>query len=143
MAVFDNSVEQMIKEIEKEFNNMPWYEKLEIYFYRAFRGPIHFFRYDLWIGLKNFWRYKAVIWNHRWWDYSYADNVVEELYKERAENWKYSHHVNGDKEEKELKIIVELFERMNETETFTQNEDKEDILRKEIYQRIARKRYWD
>ena len=133
-----------IEDFEKRMKDqLTWYDEVEIFLYRMFRTPWHFFRYDLWIGLKNFWRYKKVIWRHRWWDYAYADDVIHELYKERADNWKHSHHVNGDKEEAELKIIVELFRRMIEVETATQDGDQEDRYRKEIYRRIARKRYWD
>ena len=137
------NIDKMIKELEQEEADFTVLDKIDIWVHRTFGGFIDFFRYDLKAGLQNFWRYKKVIWRHRWYDYSFADDVVAELYKDRVENWHKNHYVNGDKDEVELKIIVELFKRLEDAEYLVVRDDPEDKIRKEIYQRIARKRYWD
>lgn len=136
-------LDEMIKEWSELEDNYTMWDKVVIFFYRTFGNVIDFFRYDLVQGLKNFWHFKKVIWRHRWWDYSYTDDLVEEAYKIMAENWHKNHYVGGDKDEKELKHIVGLFKKKREIDTFTVDDDEEDIIRKEIYRLIARKRYWD
>jgi len=137
------NIDKMIKELEQEEADFTVLDKIDIWVHRTFGGFKDFFRYDLKAGLQNFWRYKRVIWRHRWYDYSFADDVVAELYKDRAENWHKNNYVNGDKDEVELKIIVELFKRLEDAEYLVVQDDPEDKIRKEIYERIARKRYWD
>lgn len=138
-----NSIDDSIAELEKKEDNFDIIDKVEIKLHRLFGGIYGFFRYDLIQGLKNFWRFKKVIWRFRWWDYGFSDDLTNEAYKVMAENWHKSHYVGFEKDEKELKIIVELFKRMKETNTFTIDEDEEDKIRKDIYQRIARKRLWN
>ena len=135
---------ETIEESMKHFyQELKWYDKVEIFLCGLIRVPWNFVRYDFWNGIKNFWRYKAVIWRHRWYDYSLADDVMAEMYKDRLENWKYSYHLHAHEDEKYLKIIVELFKRLKETDTLTVEDDEEDRIRKEIYRLIARKRLWD
>jgi len=137
------NIDKMIKQLAQEESELTVLDHIEIWIYQRFGNFIDFWRYDFIAGLKNFWRYKRVIWRHRWYDNSFADDVVAELYKDRAENWHKSMHLYAEKDEKELKIIVELFKRLEDAEYLVVTDDPEDKIRKEIYERIARKRYWD
>lgn len=145
LRVYDRAldIDELIKEMEKMDENRTIWEKIEIWYYQVFGRGWDFFRYDLIQGIKNFWFFRKVVWRYRWYDYSFTDAVVEQAYKGMSENWHKNHYVGGDKDEKELKIIVALFDRMKDTSTLTAEGDEEDKIRKEIYRLIARKRYWD
>jgi len=138
---YDNRFDEIIKELEN--NHYSVFDKIEIFFYRNFGNTYDFFRYNLIQGIKNFWRFKKVIWRHRWYDYSFSDDVVEECYKIMAENWYKSHYIGGDKDELELIHIVELFEKMNNIEPDVYYIDEEGALRENIYKLIGENRYWD
>jgi len=133
----------IFKELELAESELNTLDHIDIWFHRTFGGFIDFFRYDLPQGIKNFWYYRKVIWRHRWYDYGFADDVVRRLYEDRSENWHKSHYVGFEKDALQLDIIVELFKRLEDAEFLTVEDDPEDKIRKEIYRRIARKRYWD
>lgn len=145
LRVYDKviDIDEVIKLMEEQEDNYTLWDKIDIAYHRAF-GRIHdFFKYELIQGLKNFWYFRKVIWRYRWYDYSFTDDVVERAYQNMAENWHKNHYVGGDKDEKELKVIVAWFEKMNNLSSLTAEGDEEDVIRKEIYRLIARKRYWD
>ncbi len=143
----------LVEEFDKHFQEFTSLEKVEIILHRCFGGIYDFFRYDMVAGLKNFWRYRSVIWRHRWYDYSFADEVVREMYKERAEKWHQSHYVGAEEDEKLLNKIVDLFESLRieneyvvdygEDGKFLNVSSTEDHTRKEIYSIIASKMFWD
>ena len=43
-------------------------------------------------GLMNFWRFRKVIYNWRWWDYSYTFNMLVEMLKDMEEGQRIAGH---------------------------------------------------
>ena len=47
-------------------------------------------------GIKNLWNYKSVIWNDRWYDYSFIIKLLEFKLKDTIKNWDKAHYVGSD-----------------------------------------------
>ena len=61
-------------------------------------------------GIKNLWMYRKLIWNDRWYDFSFLHNLMRFKINDMAQNWGSSHYVGSEYEEKQLKKIVQLFD---------------------------------
>ena len=46
-------------------------------------------------GIKNFWTYRKVIWNDRWYDYQPIFNILEFKLKDTIKNWDKAHYVGS------------------------------------------------
>ena len=52
--------------------------------------------YNIKNGLRNLWTYKSVIWNDRWYDYSYIFNILEFKLEQNIKNWDKAHYVGSE-----------------------------------------------
>lgn len=69
--------------------------------------------YKVKIGIRNFWRWKEVIWNDRNWDETYLYRIMkhkmELMYKDVE---KYSHHLYVEDELKSIKKCISILNRL-------------------------------
>ncbi len=99
-----SGIDKLIKELEEEQENWKWYDELwfEItYFFKNIR--INF--YSFFDSLSNFWKYRSLIWNDRWYDHSFLHHILRFKLNDMAENWSDAHYVGCEYEEKTLKEL--------------------------------------
>lgn len=74
--------------------------------------------YNIKNGLKNLWTYKSVIWNDRWYDYSYIFKILEFKLEQNIKNWDKAHYVGSEFTKKRMIIC---FQRIQEYNTNLEN----------------------
>jgi len=88
-------------------------------------------------GIKNLWKYRKVIWEDRWWDYSFLMTMIKFKLKDTAKGWDGAHYINSDQDQTEILRLVEILNEIEDLEddgTFT---DKDSIKLKEKYQEFG------
>jgi len=94
-------------------------------------------------GIKNFWKFRKVIWNYRWWDSSFFMNIQKVALKDMKENWhKNSYSCDDWNQTQILYRLVEILDEIEELENDTsgniddwiQNEEKINKLYEEYGQ---------
>lgn len=96
-------------EIQAERDKLP--NKLRRFIY----GKIDFFRYDLPEGLKNYWKFRKVIFRDRWWDYSFLDEIILFKLKDMEKHWGKDTHYLGDGFTKgRLRVLIRRLEKLEE-----------------------------
>ena len=83
--------------------------------------------YNIKNGIKNFWTYRKVIWNDRWYDYSYIFKLLEFKLKDAIENWDKAHYVGSDFTKKRMQVLLN---RIQEYETNLDNLQEMYFLKK-------------
>ena len=66
--------------------------------------------YNIKNGIKNFWNYKSVIWNDRWYDYSYIFKLLEFKLKDTIKNWDKAHYVGSEFTKKRMIVLLSRIE---------------------------------
>lgn len=66
--------------------------------------------YNIKNGIKNLWTYKSVIWNDRWYDYSFIIKLLEFKLKYTIKNWDKAHYIGSDFTKKRMQIILNRIE---------------------------------
>lgn len=69
--------------------------------------------YNIKNGIKNFWNYKSVIWNDRWYDYSYIFKLLEFKLKDTIKNWDKSHYVGAHFTKLRIQVLLNRIEEYN------------------------------
>ena len=69
--------------------------------------------YNIKNGIKNFWNYKSVIWNDRWYDYSYIFKLLEFKLKDTIKNWDKAHYVGSEFTKKRMIVLLSRIEEYN------------------------------
>lgn len=89
--------------------------------------------YNIKHGIKNFWKYRKVIWKDRWYDYSYILKLLEFKLKDTIENWDNTHYVGSEFTKLRMQVIL------NRIEEYTVNlENLGDLL---YHKKISREEY--
>ena len=57
---------------------------------------------DIEQGIKNFWFYKSVIWNDRWYDHYFLMELLNKKLENMENNWDNSHYVDADKDKDKI-----------------------------------------
>ena len=83
--------------------------------------------YNIKNGIKNFWTYRKVIWNDRWYDYSYIFKLLEFKLKDTIKNWDKAHYVGSEFTKKRM---IVLLSRIEEYETNLDNLQEMYFLKK-------------
>ncbi len=74
-------------------------------------------------GIDNFRRYRSLIWNDRWWDYSFFLHQMLFKLKEMEDSWgKDTHYVNDTDDKEILQKLIEDLEWMLD-------DDKDDLTK--------------
>lgn len=81
-------------------------------------------------GLSNFWKYRKVIYNDRWYDYNFLHNILKVKLIDMRDNWDKSHYVGHNNELELLKDLVQILEDIEhlEYEWDTESDKKIDEL---------------
>ena len=69
--------------------------------------------YNIKNGIKNLWTYKSVIWNDRWYDYSYIFKILEFKLEQNIKNWDKSHYVGSEFTKKRMIICLQRIQEYN------------------------------
>lgn len=93
--------------------------------------------YGILQGFKNFWKYKSLIWNDRWYDYSYLHRYLRFKLNDMQVNWKDSHYIGFEHEEQLLTELVELLDTIEFIEENYSNTSETDI--DNLYQEFGEK----
>lgn len=89
-------------------------------------------------GLYNFWKYRKMIYNDRWWDYAFLNYMLQAKLTDMRDNWKDSHYENCEEEYKTLCELCSLLDKMIE--------DSDDEVSKNEFFDLLRDNYfklWD
>lgn len=65
-------------------------------------------------GFENFWKYKSIIWNDRWYDYDFLVRIIEYKIKDMESHWGVDTHYVDDEVEK--KLLQELSDILKQIE---------------------------
>ena len=82
-------------------------EDIEIWYNNLF---IFDYFYNIKHGIKNFWKYKSVIWNDRWYDYQYIFSLLEFKLKDTIKNWDNAHYVGSEFTKKRMQVLLNRIE---------------------------------
>lgn len=74
--------------------------------------------YNIKNGVKNLWKFKFIIWNDRWYDYSYFIKLIKFKLQDNINNWHKSHYIGSEFTKKRMIIILK---RIEEYETNLDN----------------------
>lgn len=120
LQTFDELLERA--EFEKEYKTTDkkytFKELKEDIKYRYHNLFIFDVLYDIKNGLKNFWNYRSIIWNDRWYDYSYIFKLLEFKLKDTINNWDRAHYVGSEFTQKRMQILLN---RIQEYQTNLEN----------------------
>jgi len=67
-------------------------------------------------GIKNFWYFRKVIWNFRWYDYSFTLDVFQKVFENLDDSWEKSHYLGSEEEHEKIKSIIQKFKKIKELE---------------------------
>jgi len=75
-------------------------------------------------GIKNFWKWKKIIWNDRWYDYSFLDEIIRFKLTNMKNHWRKDTHYVGDWDERLLlERLVEILDEID----YIENEMPENM----------------
>ena len=94
-CAFDELLEKAI--LEQEYKSRKYSfkylkEDIKYWYHNLFIFDI---LYNIKNGIKNFWKYRKVIWNYRWYDYQPIFNILEFKLKDTIKNWDKAHYVGS------------------------------------------------
>jgi len=139
----------------EEFDKQPWLKRMlfnikfeiESFFDYYVLRPWHTFN----VCVSNLWKYKKIICQDRWWDYSFMLNLLHFKLKDMYDNWGVRTHYIGDYDDKELlgdmlEDLEWMLDDENELRYSSQEYEKEYKRRsKRFWGRMDRhhRKFWD
>jgi len=88
------------------------------------------------IGFQNLWLWRKIIWNDRWWDYSFLDTIVKFKLTQMRDNWDGSHYVGSEIQKELLEELVQILDDIEKLEDEVQTDTKIDEKYKEFGQKL-------
>lgn len=70
--------------------------------------------YSIIDGIKNFWIYRSLIWNDRWWDHYYLNRFIVRKLETMIDKWDDAHYVGSDFTKKRMIIIKDRIEKYDD-----------------------------
>lgn len=114
----DELDEKSIKELESKSNFRLALDDLKFEIEYFLDNKIYSVYYNIKNGIKNFWNYKSVIWNDRWYDHSYIIAVIKFKLQQNINQWDKAHYVGSNFTKKRMIVILN---RLEEFETNLEN----------------------
>ena len=102
----DNAYEKYLKDKKNFTLKEKFIDKLEdiqIWYNHLFIFDI---LYNIKHGIKNFWKYRNVIWCDRWYDYQYIFNIIEFKLKDTIKNWDKAHYVGAHFTKLRMQVLL-------------------------------------
>ncbi len=65
-------------------------------------------------GVRNFWKWRKIIWRDRWWDYAFLHDLIKFKIHDMQKNWSNSHYVGWEEDEKTLTELLEILEKIDQ-----------------------------
>lgn len=112
---------------EKFFDKL---EDIQIWYNHLFIFDI---LYNIKYGIKNFWKYRNIIWKDRWYDYQYIFCILEFKLKDTIKNWGSAHYVGSEFTRKRMQVLLNRIEEYR-----TNLENLEELL---YQKKISREEY--
>jgi hypothetical protein len=112
-GAIDNAYEKYIKDKKNFTLKEKFFDKLEdikIWYNHLFIFDI---LYNIKNGIKNFWKYRNIIWKDRWYDYSYIFKLLEFKLKDTIKNWEGAHYVGSEFTRKRMQVLLNRIEEYN------------------------------
>ena len=85
-------------------------EDIKYWYYSLFIFDVF---YNIKNGIKNLWIYKSIIWNDRWYDYSYIFKILEFKLEQNIKNWNKAHYVGSEFTKKRMIICLQRIQEYN------------------------------
>ena len=85
-------------------------EDIKYWYYSLFIFDVF---YNIKNGIKNLWIYKSIIWNDRWYDYSYIFKILEFKLEQNNKNWNKAHYVGSEFTKKRMIICLQRIQEYN------------------------------
>ena len=108
--VFDELLEKAILEQEYKSRKYSFKYLKEDIKYRYHNLFIFDILYNIKNGIKNFWTYRKVIWNDRWYDYKHIFNILEFKLKDTIKNWDKAHYIGSHFTKLRMQITLNRIE---------------------------------
>jgi hypothetical protein len=143
-------IEEMFADIDKQENKKDesFLEntkfELDYWWHNSIMHPIRkFFK-----GLDNLWKWRKIIWNDRWWDYTYFLELLRFKLHDMEEHWgRDTHYLKDYDDKKRIQDLIEDLEWMlNEENIFEENYEEEYKKRsRRFFGRLDRnhRKFWD
>jgi hypothetical protein len=96
-------------------------------------------------GIRNFWKYRKLIWNDYWWDYQYLMELIEFKIKDMESNWDEAWGCDSDGKKAVMAELLEILKEIkrldddesagSDIELWKEKEKKID----ELYERFGKR----
>ena len=113
--------------LKNKLNNIKL--NIEIWFTHTFKYPY----WDFKSGIKNFWKYRKIIWNDRWYDYFFIIELYKFKLKDNIDNWDKSNYVGSNFTKKRM---IVLYNRLN-----SYLDNLEELQEQYYYYKITKSQY--
>lgn len=90
-------------------------------------------------GIKNFWNYRRIIWNDRWYDYSFFLILIKFKLKLMIKNWDSAHYIGSNFTKGRMIVLLKRLENFEEELDNIAEQYYKKILTKEEYRKQKRK----
>ena len=87
-------------------------------------------------GIWNYWYWRKVIWNDRWWDYSFFNIIMKHKLKSMEGKWNKSYSVNADETKLIIEYGIELLDNIVRLENGIETKESVELLHK-YYQKFG------
>ena len=113
--------------LKNKLNNIKL--NIGIWFTHNFKYPYLEFK----SGIKNFWKYRKIIWDDRWYDYFFIIELYKFKLKDNIDNWDKSNYVGSNFTKKRMII---LYNRLN-----SYLDNLEELQEQYYYKKITKSQY--
>jgi len=69
---------------------------------------------DIKYGIKNFWYYRKVIYNDRWYDHFFLLEMMEVKLRNMVDNWDKAHYANSEVEKLQMEKAISLLKQLKD-----------------------------
>jgi hypothetical protein len=97
-------------------------------------------------GLLNLKKYFNIIWNDRWYDFDFFDDLLYFKLKDMEKNWGVNTHYVGDKFTKgRIQVLLKYFEKSREDACTKEEMKQQKYYNEKFHRLLARNKYrfWD
>lgn len=94
---------------------------------------------DIKDGISNFWKYRKIIWNDRWWDYGFTLKLIRFKLNDNIQNWDKSHYVGCNFTKKRMIVLLKRIDEFEDKIEELQNLYFIKLISKDEYRKKKNK----